>query len=477
MLSTRRKSSLEFFEEETAKAAKPYCDVLGEGRQLLAYAVWYQHDQNPLWQRLAEKKIHRLAELTQSKEGTFYYRKGRGYTPGESAEGTIIPIADHGVYDVEKGMTGSPAAYMVGFIPQACANWSRLIGDRSLLDLGGGLANYLVRYGEMLDPDFGHVLADHDAHVAHCLLSNLAFALTAQDPEMIKWVKKGFDYYVKHREQRDDPDRLGILLADPTCSCFVSSMVDTALLLTQAGYGNYWEKIDRWVRNTVVNQQVQEADVEAIKALPIDNVPHLEPAWYRLEDGPDRCLGTWCHSLTVRNRSIGCCNGDSPRMLYFIWHNIVTFSDEQLRVNLLLNRPSPWVDIDSYLPFKGKVVIHVKEKCSEFLIRIPEWTDWNAVDCSLNGKSRKYRWSKSHIDIGRVKKGDTVTVTFPLRHRTVKTSSLGKSCQVEIKGNTIVDINPDVGLSIVTRNHEKYRSRQAPMKKSLRFVSTERFLW
>ncbi len=59
-----------FFEEATRKIGKPYADVFGEGRQLLAYAVWYQHDANPLWKELAERKIRRLTELTLRKDDT-----------------------------------------------------------------------------------------------------------------------------------------------------------------------------------------------------------------------------------------------------------------------------------------------------------------------------------------------------------------------------------------------------------------------
>ena len=50
-----------FFEEATRKKASPYADIFGEGRQLLAYSVWYQHDKNPLWRKLAERKIECLA--------------------------------------------------------------------------------------------------------------------------------------------------------------------------------------------------------------------------------------------------------------------------------------------------------------------------------------------------------------------------------------------------------------------------------
>src|SRR4029079_16103308 len=43
---------------------------------------------------------------------------------------------------------------------------------------------------------------------------------------------------------------------------------------------------------------------------------------------------------------------------YFVWESIVRGHDDGAEVNLLLNRASSWVDVDSYLPYEGKVVLH-----------------------------------------------------------------------------------------------------------------------
>lgn len=53
-----------YIDPVTEKTGKPYADMFGEGRQLRAYAAWYQHNHNPLWKQLAEKKIERLLEIS-----------------------------------------------------------------------------------------------------------------------------------------------------------------------------------------------------------------------------------------------------------------------------------------------------------------------------------------------------------------------------------------------------------------------------
>jgi hypothetical protein len=497
-----------FFEEETKKVGKPYSDVFGEGRQLLAYAAWYQHDKNPMWKEIAEHKIRRLLELSLSKEDTIYFRRSRGYVPGDLAEGVLVPIADTGVYDIEKGMTGAPATYISGFMPQASANWYRLTGFEPALELGGGLANYLFKYGEMMDYDTGKFTTDHYTHISHSLLANLAYALTVEDKEMVKWVKRGYAFGVRER----DPDGTGILISDHTCSCFVADMINIGIMLSWSGEANYWEYVDRWVRNTFVNLQIDQDDVKKIKALPKkeskEGFYSTEQPWvYQYEDGADRVLGGWFHSLYEQDHSIGCCNGNLSRAIYYIWASIVDMEDDTLRVNLPLNRASPWADIHSYLPYEGKLVVQMKPAKKEtktfsdlmlddnsaardVLIRIPEWANWNRVSCTIDGKAQDYEWDKGYIRVDGVKDDAEVVVEFPIRQRTIATSinkefiyesrhaklpNAGGDFEATLRGNTIVTLNPDAGLPL--SHHSKYDNDKVTMKKVTRFVSTEKFIW
>src|SRR5207249_3763965 len=70
----------------------------------------------------------------------------------------------------------------------------------------------------------------------------------------------------------------------------------------------------------------------------------------------------------------GCCTGNSPVGLFDAWKSIVRYRDGQATVNLLLNRASPWVDVDSYLPYEGR--IRLRNKTAKSLaVRIPGWVN------------------------------------------------------------------------------------------------------
>ncbi len=471
-----------FFDDYTKTIGKPYSDIFAEGRQLLAYASWYQHDRNPLWKELAERKVRRLLDMTLQKNETFYFRLSRGYTPWDDPKkGEVIPVGDHNVYERGKGMTGTPAACIVGWIPQAGGIWYRLTKEDCFQDLSKGLAQYLRLYGEMIDPNTGEYLADHETHITHSLLSNLSWALTFDNPQMAQWVKRGYDFHLPFI----DPSQLGILFDQE--ACMVSDTIGIGIMLTQAGMGDYWEEVDRLIRNTYLNMQVTHVDW--LKNQPFKYLDNLEAGDCQYEDGADRCVGVWRHYLNKDYReATGCCNGNATRILYYVWSNILTDEAGKLRVNLLLNRASPWADVDSWLPYEGKVAVRMKTAREALLIRIPEWTDRKKVDCTVNGEKREGTWSENYLDVGAVQGGDMVCVEFPMERRTVEAvipvllqregeeETWEKTkCLVTLKGNTVIDIEP--GLKYPLAEHQKYKADKAPVKKVIRFVSKEKFLF
>ena len=61
-----------------------------------------------------------------------------------------------------------------------------------------------------------------------------------------------------------------------------------------------------------------------------------------------------------------------PRAVYLIGDSIMEAKGDQLKVNLLMNRASPWADLDSYIPYEGKAVLKIKKPMKSVLVRIPQ---------------------------------------------------------------------------------------------------------
>ena len=165
-------------------------------------------------------------------------------------------------------------------------------------------------------------------------------------------------------------------------------------------------------------------------------------------------------------------------MLYYIWDSILDFQDGKLRVNLLLNRASPWADVYSYIPYEGQVDIKMKKTCDTVLMRVPEWikTGSDKVVCTIDGKSHKFGWQGRYINIGKVNGGKTVSVKFPISERTVKEKMGGADYTLVIKGNTVVSIDPPgKNCPLYQRGH--FRKNQTRWRKVKRFVSNKQILW
>src|SRR5437016_11383443 len=108
----------------------------------------------------------------------------------------------------------------------------------------------------------------------------------------------------------------------------------------------------------------------------------------------------------------GCCSANGSIGLYYAWEGVTRFSDGVATVNLFLNRASKWMDIDSYLPYEGKVDLHNKE-ARVALVRIPHWVAIPEVKAFINNTSARPAHSGRYLVFDGLRKGTTICLEFP----------------------------------------------------------------
>ena len=493
----------------TRASGKPYADMMNSGYQLNALAMWYQHDRNPLWKQLAQRKIDRLLDLAVPKNDSLYFRITRGYDPWykETGQGQVVALGDGDV--VYKTMEGTPAGYTLAWTPQSAETWFRLTAHAQALKLANGCARYIYKDKEFYDPEtqkFKILKEGHPTVFTFCVNSVLSYALAVKDREMIRWAERGMNQWLDAR----DPNRTGISMS--TEACQISDMVQVALMLSRAGVGDYWEIAERLMRNSISCMQIAPEDIKRFKAQPVcragdpqnktlfrpvtevNPIPlnkPLPPGFDQPEDATERCRGAWFAALDSRTDSIGCCNGHVPLAVYLTWDSIIEARGDALYVNLLLNRASRWADVDSYLPYEGKVVIRMKNDQKNVLVRMPKWTDRDKVTCTLTKKDPwgatrvgqlTPRWSqerKNYLSLGTLAAGDQIEVEFPMKEyveeaRLTVTGNKIKTCQITYRGDTVIDLS-DKTTSYPLWTHAKYRAKQAGILKVERFVYPHSF--
>jgi hypothetical protein len=166
------------------------------------------------------------------------------------------------------------------------------------------------------------------------------------------------------------------------------------------------------------------------------------------------------------------------------------FAEGVAQVNLLLNRASAWMDVDSYLPYEGKVVLKNKG-ARRAHIRLSTWIEKEKVRCLVNQKVIPTRWLKNYLLVEGLRGGDVVAILFPVKEKTeqLTEAAYGQTYTCNFKGNTLVDIAPraerlswrrepsdDGTVNPVNKGcplylRDEFKKNSAPMKKVERYIS------
>ncbi len=317
------------------------------------------------------------------------------------------------------------------------------------------------------------------------LLAMLELANATGDRELLDFVRRGYEY------ARSEGNALvgffpeGVRQRPATCeTCETAEMIALALKLSHVGAGDYWDEADRWIRNQFAENQL--LDRSWIEQMSRTNQPEtLERSGYDpTRDVPDRVVG-WFTSYADANNwfmefprapgLVACCLGNGARALYYAWEHILDWAPGSLRVNLLLNRSSRQVDIESHLPCAGRVDIRVKEQCL-LAVRIPGWVARNDVRCDVNGRAREISWDGAFAKLGRVRPGGIVRIRFPVEEIRTKQKIGEQRCDLVVRGSTVVAIDPEAKVYPLYRR-ARYRTDQTPTTRVDRFVPDRVVEW
>jgi hypothetical protein len=471
-------------------------------RAMAAMTIYYLRDKNPMWQQTIERMIERMLKLA-TDEGEYAFFPVGGYEPearfGGNAGEQEMPT---GVLAVEGGN---------GRLIQGLAQYYRVTGYEPAGKLAGKLVEFLRHRAHYYDDEGrflfcrwekniarivfkpaypqlniegvdGQLLGGHFHAHSLGLLSMLEYAAAVRDRELLSWCKSSFEWAKTQGSSLVGFFPEMIIPGYPSCeSCEVADMIGLAAKLTTAGVGDYWDDIDRWTRNQFAENQLTEGEwiYRMAESQPKQPVAFNETA----DRVAERNLGGFAgwasgNEWAPINGIMHCCTGNSVRALYYIWEHILQQENGQLRVNLLLNRASKWADVNSYIPYEGRVDLRIKQPCSRLLVRVPEWVESHSpqVVCKVSGVSREFNWDGRYINVGAGRPGDTIVVTFPIGERTVREKLGNVHYTLVIKGNTVVSIDPPGKIGPLYAR-ASYRENQVRWRKARRFVPEEDILW
>jgi hypothetical protein len=252
-----------------------------------------------------------------------------------------------------------------------------------------------------------------------------------------------------------------------TETCGVADMALLAVKLSDAGIGDYWDDVDSIVRNQLATQQICDLNLMR-RASGGDSRNDVLLKRFLGGFGNAAPNGVPHHLCDLA----GCCTANGSQALYYAWHGITRFDDGVATVNLFLNRASAWMDVDSYLPFQGKVVLHNKQAHTA-LVRIPGWVALGQVRNFVDGKPVHPSMVGRYEMFQGLKPNDEIRLEFPVRRETDRYTIDGKEYHVTFRGSTVVDINPrDLDPKDYPMYQRDYmKADKAPMRQAKRFVA------
>ena len=449
-----------------------FANLSGNGRMLRSMIVWRERDGDPAWD-------DRIRALSRGLEAIAVHRDDYAYFPdGGIAEAFTYPRSGwrhtkEPVSETEGG-EGSVVAYQ-GHPLLGLAWWHQVSGDEQALGLARKLANFVMlpkfwggdNAATMpMDRERGHFNTHFHARMI-ALRGLLQFAMTTDDRQIKDFVRFSYEY-----ARNLGIPRIGYFtLADHSEGCSLGDMTAMAVKLSDAGVGDYWDDVDCIARNLLVEQQLVRADLlkqisESGPSRPAGSQWRVDNGFQRVKIHPgqetnerviERTLGVYAGGASpthLPNAGVAqCCTSNATQGLYYAWESAVREKDGAAQVNLLLNRASPWLDIDSYLPYEGRVVIHNKS-VRRASVRIPAWVNRRAIRCRVGDRDWRTSWTGNYLVIDGLTPGDQVTLEFPIEEEAVSLSVADdptwrrvKTYSCTFKGNTAIEISPRRRLS------------------------------
>ncbi|MHB9037268.1 MAG: hypothetical protein ACYC64_11435 [Armatimonadota bacterium] len=448
---------------------------------------WYQRDRNPAWLNFAHTLCDGLNNFVVRAGDRAYYPPECGVTSdGQwhwSTRGqSFYPYnpPEEMTFD-QQGFEGS-AKFEQSQEFRVLALGSKLFGKRDYLDTARKVAQFCLKPGMWEDttPE-GYPGNEHGIFAGHfhgnitTLHGLLDLALVENDSRLKQIVKEGYDQAVRNGVVRmgwfpswikPDQYKRPAFFHGVNEGCGVGDVLILAVKLTDAGLGDYWDDVGYIVRNHLSEQQV--VDLEQMRKCA------------GVSGGSDEVLKKFIGGFGMaRPNSMdpfinGCCSANGAISLYYAWHGITRYDKGIATVNLFLNRASKWMDIDSYLPYEGKVVLKNK-MAHTALVRIPGWLDSKSVRCYVNNRAVRPAASNGYLIFEKLKKGSEIRLMFPVPESKDSYTIDGQTYTVCFRGDTVMEIEPKSSTSDAypIYRRDSFRASKAPMRKASRFVSSD----
>jgi hypothetical protein len=233
-------------------------------------------------------------------------------------------------------------------------------------------------------------------------------------------------------------------------TCVAGDMVSIAACLAQGGRPEYWDHVERYVRNYIrAVQFIMTPEIEAYyrkrwQGKPAGDVEAALASIHRYQGAFGALVPV--NGGVDRFQPCGCCAPQGMGAIYTAWKNTVVDDDRGVWINMSFNRESPAVTLRSFLPAVGRLSA-TPHKQADFHLRPPAWAPREKVQAFRNGQSTTPIWQDDYVLFAKAAPGEELTIVYPLPEFVQKLGVGGKletqrPYQVRWRGNTCLGVEP-----------------------------------
>ena len=433
------------------------------GRFLVAITAYYRLTGEEVWLETGKRIVDGLRSIALEVDDYAYHPKWY-FGLGER----VTPAMAHWEENV-------PHLHGAGWVVDGLGKFYQATGYEPARDLGEKMTRYLMKRMARVDNRHFHTNTQS-------LIGMLELAMVTADQEVLEFCQEHFEFLKMWGNGLLGffPEMVGPLPDYRGAeSCEVAGMIIAGLKLTELDVADHWDDVDRWVRNQFAEAQLLRSDYIRrfpMKGFgPIGQPSLIDERYMTTERVTERVVGSFTGNAYPNDffgLDLGlspCCLGNGNRAWYHIWENILHYDEGKLQINLLLNRASQWADVDSHLPYSGRVDVKIKRPVA-LSVRIPAWVIPRETRVQVNGKDRTVEYQGRYAKVGSVKPDDVVSVMFPICEQPSTQWIQGDRFDLVLKGNEVVLMEPS-GEKIPLYQRSHYRVEGTRWRKIERFIA------
>ncbi len=321
----------------------------------------------------------------------------------------------------------------------ALARYAEVSRDPAAIDLALGLARHYMRHGDV--PPDGHYRANtHSGGVLPVTVGIARLGIAFEQADMVAWAHNVYKWTRANMPEFGFlPDGLGMdgFWAGTCETCALADFVHLAVLLSEAGGGDYWDDIEKVTRNQLLENQY--CDRDAIRS----TFPGIADDVLAMLHGGFECAAH-PNELFIYVGAEGCCIGGGMRALYLAWRAAIDTRDGETRVRYGISRTTAAVEVVGHEPWAGRIDVTARQS-NRVAIRLPSYVNTAHVAATLDGQMVDLPIIDRYAVFDSLTPGQTASVQYPLPAESRHYHVAGNAYEAEWLGHTVMAMHPDGG--------------------------------